>query len=99
MIYVPYIRILDLMNYVVAQIPDKWQLIGLGLGVREGDLNGIQAQYSRDPNWPQCCFGAVLSKWHNGATSEYSWKHLVEVLLSPSVNQCRVVESIYDNLQ
>ena len=50
MIYVPYIRILDLMNYVVAQIPDKWQLIGLGLGVREGDLNGIQAQYSRDPN-------------------------------------------------
>ena len=87
------------MNFVVVNIPTMWRTVGEGLEVRGGDLNSIQVQYASVPNGQQACFREVLSKWYSAATSEYSWKHLVVVLLSPIVNQVQVVESLYDELK
>ena len=94
----PEPEISDLMNYVGAAIPHMWMEVGEGLQVKEGALQGIQAEHAAMPNGQQHCFRAVLSKWHNGLTSEYSWQHLVEVLQSPSVNQHRLVQDLYGDL-
>ena len=88
----------ELMNFVAAEIPAMWCEIGRGLGVKEGELKAVQAQYASMPKGPQRCFQEVLTLWHDGATSEYSWKHLVEVLQSPAVKQHRLVKTLYEKL-
>ena len=88
-----------MMNFVVVEIPTMWGMVGVGLEVGDGDLASIQARYAAMPDGQQACFREVISKWRNGATSEYSWKNLVEVLLSPIVNQPQLVRSLYGELK
>ena len=70
-----------------------WWLVGTGLQVREGELNAIQAQHAAMPNGQQHCFRAVFSKWHDGLTSEHSWKKLLKVLRSQSIAQHQLVST------
>lgn len=70
----------------------NWREIGLGLGVRPADLDVI-AEDS-----PQQRISQVFTKWHDGGTSEYSWKKLTEVLCSPSVDKKGLLIDIHAKL-
>ena len=87
------------MNHVAVEIPEKWREVGQGLKLKQGALNSIHASHSHDPNWPQSGFNAVFVKWYNGATSDYTWQHLVEVLQLPMVDAHAVVKCLYSYLE
>ena len=41
----------------------------------------------------------VFSQWKSGKKSEYSWKKLAEVLVSPAVNEIELLGHMYKELK
>ena len=89
----PNIR--DLCEYVGAEIPSKWKQFGRFVGVRQGDLEAIQADESQ---WLRECFTQVFDKWHNGMTSDYTWVKVAEALESRDVGAKRLLKGLYEKL-
>ncbi len=71
----------DELGDVVAGIPHLWYEVGLGLGLEEGQLRGIQHDHAGQVKPTQKCFLAVFTAWKDGRTSPYTWEKLVSVLL------------------
>ena len=76
----------------------KWRSIGLGLGFKDWELNGIYATKCRELDPPQECMTEVFSQWLSGLKSEYSWKKLAEVLVLPAVNEIELLGHMYQEL-
>lgn len=74
---------LDLSNLVAARIPNKWRDLGLQLGLRVSELDGI---YDRRNRVPAHCFMDVFESWEKG-TMSYTWSTLLKGLSSPFVNE------------
>ena len=62
----------------------------------EGDLACIKAD---DVQWLKNCFRQVFTKWHNGMTSDYSWKKVAEALESDAIGQKILLENLYTKLK
>ena len=73
----------------------KWRSIGVGLGFENWELDGIHAAKCREPDSPQECMTEVFSQWESGLKSEYSWKKLAEVLVSPAVDEVSLLGHMY----
>ena len=70
-----------------------WQQFGRFVGVRQGDLEAIQASESQ---WLRGCFTQVFDKWHNGMTSPYTWVKVAEAL--ESVGEKWLLEDLHTKL-
>ena len=95
----PEPELVDLMNIVGVKVAFLWNSIGLGLGFKAWELKGIQAAKSHDIDPPQACMMEVFSKWKTGCKSEYSWKHLAEVLVTDAVNMKDLLNDMYKELK
>ena len=74
----------------------KWRDIGLGLGLENCELNGIEKTKCHDP---QACMMEVFSQWYSAAKGEeYSWKKLAEVLVLPAVKEKNILGHMYQEL-
>ena len=76
----------------------KWRNIGVGLGFKGWELNGIHAANCRDLDPAQACMTEVFSQWDSGLKSIHSWKKLAEVLVSPAVDEKKVLDHMYQKL-
>ena len=86
------------MSIVGAEVRAKWRAIGLGLGVKEHDLDAIQENNKGGIDPAMSSMMQVFQKWRDGMTSEYSWKKLAEVLCSPLVDGRRILEEMHTKL-
>ena len=91
-------KLVDLINIVGVRVKVKWRDIGLGLGFEDWELNGIHAAKCRELDPPQECMNEVFSQWKSGLKSEYLWKKLAEVLVSPAVNEVSLLGHMYKEL-
>ena len=77
---------LDSVLKKVWEARNKWQNIGLALGVSQDDLDAIRVSNSDDADK---CFAQVLAKWLRSCSRSKSWRVLADALRSPTVGyQC-----------
>ena len=62
----------------------------------EGKLAGLKVD---NVQWQKECFYQVFTKWHNGMTSDYSWKKVAEALESDTIGQKRLLKNLYMKLK
>ena len=58
----------DLMNEIAVKLPDKWQVIGRGLGLEEYELRQIHEEHSFQQS-TNAFFSSVFEKWLHGRCS------------------------------
>lgn len=87
----------DLTN-LVETVKAKWRQIGKGLGMTMADLDGFQAETSKKPNAAQQRMRLVFQKWLDAKTSDCTWEHLCNVLMSPTVAENRLALELYQFL-
>ena len=95
----PEPELVDLMNIVGVKVAFLWNAIGLRLGFKDWELKGIQAAKSHEIDSPKACMMEVFSQWKSGLKSEYSWKHLAEVLVTDAVNMKGLLNDMYKELK
>ena len=95
----PEPELVDLMNIVGVKVAFLWNAIGLRLGFKDWELIGIEAAKSHEINPPQACMMEVFSQWKTGCKSEYSWKHLAEILVTDSVKMKGLLNDMYKELK
>ena len=90
-------ELVDLMEFVGVDLQALWEAIGGNLGLTASQLTTIEANAGH-VNRTMDCMRQVFVRWHDGMISEYSWKHLAEVLCTKAVNQPRQLSVMYDGL-
>ena len=83
----------ELLNEVAGPAPDKWRVIGIGLGIDISILNSIEQQYNRNPNE---CYVAMFDKWLK-TTEKPMWETILKVLETPSVDRYNLAMTIRKN--
>ena len=88
-------KLLDLMNEVAAEIPNKWRDIGLQLGLSHEVLEVIATISPVNTN---LCYSNVFTLWENHNTHPYTWSKIVEVLKAPAVGEEKLATKIKSKL-
>lgn len=73
----------------------KWQEIGEGLGVNDGDIESLKQSNQRDVNK----LSSALQKWMDTMCSDVTWEKILEVLESPLVDKKSVAGDVRKFLQ
>ena len=80
----------DLANRVAAVIPHKWKKVAIQLDLSRSERKAI----GKDEDKSFDCFIAVLEQWKQTANLPYTWKTIVTVLKSASVDEARLAEEL-----
>ena len=80
----------DLLNRVASRAMDKWEVLGLQLGIHPHQLHTIQK------NSPILCFAEVFNIWERKSDPPFTWATIVEALSSPIVNENALAKEIVD---
>lgn len=80
----------DLMNKVAAEIPTKWKLVGLQLGLEHPQLEMIEQKQSN----LVLCFCDVFTEWKKRRTSECSWSTIIDALNSQLVGEAALADKL-----
>ena len=72
-----------LLDRVASKARDKWDMVGLQLGIEEQQLSTISTEH-RDPIR---CYSKVFTLWKNKADPPYTWRTIVGVLRAPIVGR------------
>ena len=86
----------DLMNFVAAEIPEKWREVGIGLGLDSTDIKRIEAEVPTHKSTP--CYVDVFYTWKNKGTTEHTWDNLLKALRTPSVGASKLANTIEGQL-
>ena len=73
----------DFLNRVASRAMDKWDMVGLQLGIEEQQLNTISTEH-RDPIRR---YSNVFTLWKNKADPPYTWRTIVGVLRASIVGR------------
>ena len=73
----------DLLNRVASKAMDKWDMVGLQLGIEEHQISTISTEH-RDAIR---CYSNVFTLWKNKADPPYTWRTIVGVLRAPIVGR------------
>lgn len=84
------------MNAIGVDVQAEWESVGLGLGLEAATLKAVSKDCSGDT---ATCMRRVFTEWHDGRTSEYSWKKLAEVLCSRAVNRQGLLSGMLDRFK
>ncbi|CAI8020738.1 hypothetical protein GBAR_LOCUS12377 [Geodia barretti] len=86
-------KLSDLANRVAAIIPHKWKEVAIQLDLSKGERKAIESD--EDKSFDR--FVAVLEQWRQSAIVPYTWKTIVNVLKSASVDETRLAEELEKN--
>ena len=73
----------DLLNRVASKARDKWDMVGLQLGIEDQQLNTISTEHLD----PIRRYAKVFTLWENKADPLYTWRTIVGVLRAPIVGR------------
>ena len=74
----------DLLNRVASKATNKWDMVGLQLGIKEHQLDMISAEHHQDPIR---CYSKVFTLWKNKTDPPYIWRTIVGVLRASIVGR------------
>lgn len=76
----------DLMDKVASEAQDKWNLIGIELGIKQNVLNGIARQ---EHERPLECYTEMFDRWerNNNPRAPFLWSTILKALRSPTVKE------------
>lgn len=86
----------DLMNLVAAEVPDKWAVIGVQLGLSPNEVNYIRQSNIGDF---QYCFLQVFMSWKDRSKISYTWNTLINVLTAKSVGCDNLASKLRNTLE
>ena len=92
----PLPKLVDLMEVVGVDVQVDWEDVGLGLGLGSTELKAIKTNCSGKT---KSCMADVFTQWHDGGTSEYSWKKLAEVLCSRTVDKPGLLPDMLERIK
>ena len=75
-------EISDILNQVAVKVPDKWQVLGIQLGMSYDQLKTIAA---KDQTY-QSCYAEILEHWKKNGPLPYTWATIIDILKEPSVD-------------
>ena len=79
----------DLQNFVVAKIPDRWELFGNQLGIPYNTLRKFA------PNGDDITrFMAVLHEWQKSDVHSFTWRKVIEVLVSDTLQEYSLAQEV-----
>ena len=80
----------DLANRVAAKIPHKWKQVAIQLELSRGEIKAVE----KDEDTSFDRFMAILDEWKQSAAVPYTWKTIVTVLKSASVDEVRLANEL-----
>ena len=83
----------DLLRRVASRAMDKWELVGLDLGIEQHQLKTI-SQYH--PHNAIRCYSEVFSLWQKKADPPFTWATIIDTLRSPIVEENALAQEIED---
>ena len=81
----------DLLNQVASKALNKWDMIGLQLGIEPHQLNSIKTVHLGDP---MKCYMEVFSLWKNKAEQPFTWMTIINALKAPMVEEVSLAQDI-----
>ena len=76
-------RISDLLNQVAAKASDKWEILGLHLGINYDQLKTIATENQDNLT----CYVEIFEQWKKNGTPPYTWATIIDALREPSVDK------------
>ena len=73
----------DLLNRVASKATNKWDMVGLQLGIEEHQLDAISTEHRE----PIRCYSKVFTLWKNKTDPPYTWRTIVGVLRASIVGR------------
>ena len=92
----PEPSLIDLIEVVGMDLRARWKEVGQVLLVRQSDLDAIEEDCRGNS---QRCMTKVFTTWHDGMSSEYSWKNLAVAVCSPVVGRKGLLPDMLQRLQ
>ena len=83
----------DLLRRVASRAMDKWELVGLDLGIEQHQLNTISQYHPRNTIG---CYSEVFNLWENRADPPFTWATIIDTLRSPIVEENGLAQEIED---
>ena len=81
----------DLLNKVANKALDKWERIGLSLGIELHHLKSFSRQQQQDPI---LCYSEVFTVWQKKADPPFTWATIVDTLKDPIVGEVKLAAEI-----
>ena len=82
-----------LMEKVAAEIPSKYEMVGLQLGLSLAQLQVIRPQHQSLEDYHRA-FGEIFSEWRRRGSLPYTWRTLIDVLRSASVGEVSLSDEL-----
>ena len=81
----------DLLTQVASKARDKWERVGLALGIKQDQLNAI-SEKRKDVI---LCYSEVFTAWEKTVDpADFTWATVVEALESPIVEENNLARDI-----
>ncbi len=77
------------LSELYGEVGDKWENIGLALGLKPGILDGLKGNHKR----PGDCLRDMLKEWLN-RSDDPSWQSLIEALKHKNVGLTQVAKHL-----
>ena len=81
----------DLLAQVASKARDKWEVVGLALGIKQDQLNVISEKRKN----VILCYSEVFTAWEKMTDkTDFTWATIVEALESPIVEENNLARDI-----
>ena len=88
-------NISQLNDLVGTEIPSKWELFGVQLGLEQSYLNCLRYEYAD----PKDRFNHLFNQWKTMKTSDFTWATVIKVLRSNFISEYSLAESVLRHLE
>ena len=75
-----------LLNKVAAEVPNKWEILGLQLKIDYDQLESISSKHQDN----SLRFAAVFQLWKKRGSSSYTWATIIDALRSKFVGEVQL---------
>ena len=87
---------ISMLNELVgSQIPAKWELFGVQVGLGQGCLDCLRSDYHDS----KVRFIHLFNEWERRRTSDFTWPNVIKILYSDSICEYALAEKLFNNLK
>ena len=83
-----------LSELVGAEIPAKWELFGVQVGLEQSYLDCLREHHN-----PKIRFIHLFNEWKTMKTSDFTWATVIKVLYSKTISEYTLAEKVLKTLQ